>query len=183
MNLSTTIVPKSTQLNADDLISGPITVRITAVKAGSAEQPVAIHYGGDNNRPYLPSKSMRRVLVNAWGAEASAYVGRSLKLYRDPNIKFGGEPVGGICISHMSDIPAPVEIALTVTRGKRKPFRVEPLAPEPASEPIDVQSLVDIGDTKAAEGREALSAWWQSLSAAAKAALKDRVPTWKERVK
>lgn len=127
MNLNTTIIPKSDQLNADDLISGPRTIKIAAVEAGSAEQPVSIYYEGDSKRPYKPSKSMRRVLVAIWGADGEKYIGRRLTLYRDPQIKFGGELVGGICISHASHLSEPIQIALTVTRGKRKPFCVQPL--------------------------------------------------------
>jgi len=169
MNLSSTIIPKSDQLNADDLISGPRTIKITSVDSGSAEQPVSIRYAGDNGRPYKPSKSMRRVLVTLWGSDGNAYVGRSLTLYRDPNIKFGGDPVGGIRISHASDLAEPLSIALTESRGKRKPFRVEPLVAEPA---IDLQTLTDVGNSKAREGTEALRAWFTSLSKDAKAALK-----------
>jgi hypothetical protein len=68
MNLAETIIPKSDQLNADDLITGTITVKITAVKGSNEpQQPVSIHYEGDNGKPYKPCKSMRRILVSAWG--------------------------------------------------------------------------------------------------------------------
>lgn len=68
MNLADTIIPKSDQLNADDLITGSLTVKVTAVKGSSEpQQPVSIHYEGDNGKPYKPCKSMRRVLVSAWG--------------------------------------------------------------------------------------------------------------------
>ena len=127
MDLSKTIIPKSDQLNADDLIAGPRTIRITAVSTGSAEQPVTINYEGDNGRPYKPSKSMRRILVAVWGKDSRAYIGQSMTLYRDPTIKFGGETVGGIRISHMTGLDKPMQVALTVTRGKRKPYSVEPL--------------------------------------------------------
>jgi len=128
MNLSTTITPKSDQLNADDLISGPRTVRITDVQAGSgAEQPVNIHFDGDNGRPYKPGKSMRRVLVSMWGADSKAYIDKRITLYNDPSITFGPEKTGGIRISHASGIEAPLEIALTVKKGKRKPHTVNPL--------------------------------------------------------
>jgi hypothetical protein len=50
-----------------------------------------------------------------------------LRLYGDPDVKFGGQKVGGIRISHLSHIDAPVEVSLTVTRGKRAPFIVQPL--------------------------------------------------------
>lgn len=127
MDLSQTIVPKSDQVNADDLIAGPVTVTVHEVVAGSAEQPVDVRLVEYPGRAYRPSKSMRRVLVSAWGAEASAYAGRRLTLYRNPDITFGRDRVGGIEISHMSHLDKPLTVALTATRGKRKNFTVQPL--------------------------------------------------------
>jgi hypothetical protein len=71
---------------------------------------------------------MSRVLVAAWGADANKYVGRSLTLYRDPTVKWAGMEVGGIRISHMSHIERDMVMALTATKGQRKPFMVKPLA-------------------------------------------------------
>lgn len=121
-NLRDTIVPKSDQLNADDLIAGSMTVKIAGVKRGDAEQPVIVALEGQ--RPYKPCKSMRRVLIAAWGDDGSKWVGRSLTLYNDPDVKFGGVKVGGIRISHMSDIPNDLTMSLTATRGKRSEYRV-----------------------------------------------------------
>lgn len=128
-DLSTTIAPKSDQLNSDDLIAGPRTIRITKVSAcpDSAEQPIAIFFEGDGGKPYKPCKSMRRVLVGVWGKDGNAYPGRSMTLYRDEKVTFGGLAVGGIRISHMSDIEGNVTMALTTTRANRKPFTVMPL--------------------------------------------------------
>jgi hypothetical protein len=125
-DLSGTIVPKSDQLNADDLIAGPITVTITKVRGGDKDQPVVLEIDG-GRQPYKPCKSMRRVLIFAWGKNGHAYVGRRLTLYRDPEVKFGGIAVGGIRISHMSDIQNELVMPLTVTRGKREPYRVKAL--------------------------------------------------------
>lgn len=127
MDLSPSIVPRSDQLNADDLMAGPITVTISEVVKGNAEQPVDVVLAEYPGRAYRPSKSMRRVMVNAWGPEASTYTGHQLTLYRNPDITFGKEKVGGIEISHLSHIDEPVTIALTRTRGTRKGFTVEPL--------------------------------------------------------
>lgn len=127
MDLTQSIVPKSDQLNSDDLVTGPVTVTITEVREGNAEQPVEVHLAEFPGRPYKPSKSMRRVMVQAWGAEASTYAGRRLTLFRNPEIKFGGDKVGGIEISHMSNLPKRLTVSLMVTRGKRKPFSVDPL--------------------------------------------------------
>lgn len=185
MNLSNTIIPKSDQLNADDLLAGPRTIRIAAVESGSSEQPVVIRYDGDNGRPYKPGKSMRRVLIALWGADGNAYIGRRLALYCDKSITFGSEPTGGIRISHASDIAEAVEVLLTVKRGKRKPYRVEPLPPERTSAApaaaFDAQALIDVGETKARQGTAALREWWSTLPAAAKTVLKPTLDaTWKQ---
>lgn len=136
MDISSTLAAQSNQLNTDDLISGPITITLSSVSAGSPEQPVAIGYEGDEGKPWYPCKSMRRVLVAAWGADASQYVGRRVTLFRDPEVMYGGIKVGGIRLSHLSDIDGPLSIALTVTRQKRAPYKVQPLAtPAPAPDP------------------------------------------------
>lgn len=128
MDISKTIEPKSDQLNADDLIGGAKTIRIRDVKATDSDvQPVSIYFDGDNNKPYKPSKGMRRVLVALWGANAKDYIGRYLTLYRDEKVKFGGIEVGGIRISHASHINEPTRVLETVGRGKRRPITIEVL--------------------------------------------------------
>jgi hypothetical protein len=132
MDMSTTVAPKSNQINADDLIAGPRTITITRVGGtGNGEQPVAISFEGDEGKPYLPCKSMRRVMIAAWGADAAQYSGRSMTLYRDPKVAFGGMEVGGIRISHMSHIERDMVMALTVTKARRAPYVVKPLRGAP----------------------------------------------------
>lgn len=127
MDITKTTEPRSDQINFDDVATSTVTVTVSEVKSGSAEQPVEVHLVEYPGRPYKPAKSMRRVLIAAWGPEASAYAGRQLTLYGDPTIRFGKEAVGGIRISHLSHIAEPLTISLTVTRGKRAPFVVQPL--------------------------------------------------------
>jgi hypothetical protein len=127
-DMSKVIVPKSDQINADDLLAGPQTIRITSVKVSpGTEQPVSIYFEG-SDKAYRCCKSMARVLVTAWGADSAKYVGRSMTLYCDPKVKWGGMEVGGIRISHMSDIAKPITLALTMTRANKKPFTVQPLS-------------------------------------------------------
>ena len=135
MDITSTLEAKSNQLNTDDLIAGPRTISITKVAAGSSDQPVAVSFDGDQGKPWYPCKSMRRVLVAAWGPDASQYVGRRVTLFRDPSVTYGGIQVGGIRISHLSELDSPLSIALTVTRQKRAPYKVQPLpaAPSPAA--------------------------------------------------
>lgn len=131
MDMAAFVIPKSDQLNADDLIAGPRTIRIERVSGtGNPDQPVSVHFEGDGGKPYKPCKSMRRVMIAAWGADASQYVGRSMRLYRDPKVAFGGMEVGGIRISHMTHIERDLTLALTVTKAKRTPYRVQVLADE-----------------------------------------------------
>lgn len=127
MDITKTVEPRSDQLNFDDVAARSLTITITEVKQGPPDQPVHLVNAEFPGRPYKPGKSMRRVLIAAWGNEASEYVGRKITLYGDPTIKFGADAVGGIRISHLSHIPEPLTVALTVTRGKRAPFTVQPL--------------------------------------------------------
>lgn len=131
-DMSATIVPKSDQLNADDLLAGPRTIVITRVTGGdNPDQPVNVHFDGDAGKPYKPCKSMRRVMVHAWGPDAAQYVGRAITLYCDQSVQFGGMKVGGIRISHMSHIDRDLALALTATRSKRTPYAVKRLAEVP----------------------------------------------------
>ena len=137
-SLAATIVPKSDQANADDLIASPVTVEVLAVKQGDKESPVWIVTSGFEGRPWKPCKSMRRVLIAAWGEYGSQWVGKSVTLFCDPEVMYGGVKVGGIRISHMSHIDSDLSLSLTATRGKRKPFNVKRLAVKApvANEPL-----------------------------------------------
>lgn len=135
-NLRDTILAKSDQINADDIVGGSITITITAVKRGdSAEQPVIIHYQGDNGRPYKPCKTMRRVLIAGWGENGAAWVGRSMSLYNEPSVKFGGVAVGGIRISHMTDIGNGLRLTPNASKGKKQEVIIQPLKAQAPSRP------------------------------------------------
>lgn len=175
MDLSTTIAPRSDQLNAEDLLSGPVTVTIANVREGAAEQPVDIDLVEYPGRAYRPNLTMRRVLVVAWGPDSTAYIGRRLTIYRDPTVKFGRDVVGGIKISHLSHIPRALKLALTETRGRRAVHTVEPLpdvAPStlrqmPTEDEDATPEQADTLATLAAElgmtpEREAAAARWAS---------------------
>lgn len=127
LDITDSIAPKSDQKNAEDFLTGPQTFVVEKVTKGSVEQPFNIHLVGEPGKPYRPSKSMRRILAVAWGTNAALYAGRSLTLYLDPDVKYGGKPVGGIKISHMSHIEKPITRALTTTRGSKAPHTVRPL--------------------------------------------------------
>lgn len=131
MDLSRTIIPKSDQINFEDVQTSSITAVIKSVRAGNKEQPVFIDLEGYEGRPYKPSLSMRRVLVGGWGNDGKDWVGKSLTLVGDPNVKFGGVKVGGIKVKAMSGIEANFSMMLSVSRGKRVEHFVEKLAVGP----------------------------------------------------
>lgn len=130
MDLSQTIEAKSDQQNYDDYLAGPKVVTISEVKKGNKEQPVEVHLVEFPGKPFKPSKTMRRLMVSAWGPDSRAYAGRSLRLYGEPTVMFGGKQVGGIRISHMSHLAGVHSADLTVSRGTRAQFVVQPLATE-----------------------------------------------------
>lgn len=126
--LRASIIPKSDQLNADTLLAGPITVTIDSVKSGDKEQPVVLGIGKDH-QPYKPCKSMRRVLIAAWGDQGKDWVGKSMTLFCDQNVSWAGVKVGGIRISHLSHIDGDNTFMLTTKRGKKEEFKVKKLVP------------------------------------------------------
>ena len=127
-NMRAAIIPKSDQINYEDFLGGKsLTIKVERVVVKLGEQPVTVHYEGENGRPYKPCKTMSRVLVELWGDDETAYIGRSMTLYGDPSVVFGGQAVGGIKISHMSHIRGTATLTLTVSRGKKAVFVIKPL--------------------------------------------------------
>ncbi|MCA8326254.1 hypothetical protein [Burkholderia cepacia] len=126
-DLRSTIVPKSDQLNAEQLLAGDLTITVTDVRMGSEDQPVILHYENDEGRPYKPCKTMRKLLIFAWGEDGRAWVGKSMTLYNDQAVRFGGMVVGGIRISHLSHIEREISLSLTATKGKKALHTVLPL--------------------------------------------------------
>jgi hypothetical protein len=147
--IAKSIVPKSDQLNAEDLLSGPITVTVTDVKEGTAEQPIAILIDGER-QPYKPCKTMRKILVFCWTDQAANWIGKRMTLYADPDVKWAGVAVGGIRISHLSSIESQVMLMLSETKGKRKPIVVK-LLPDEVQQSVPVNFTDMICEAKTSE--------------------------------
>lgn len=157
LDLSSTVAAKADQLNADDLIGGPIVVRIERVEVVGGDQPVNVHISG-GYKPWKPCKTMRRLLVGAWGTDGAAYIGRWLRLYRDPTVAFGGSEVGGIRIAAMSHISRPYTAKLTTTRGKKGAFTAEVLTPPAGPTNPESNALPPVDRFLAALGKIGLNA-------------------------
>lgn len=119
-DLRSTILPKSDQLNADQLLAGPLVITVKDVRVGAAaDQPVSIFHDTDPARPFKPCLTMRKVLILAWGPDGTQWVGRSMELYCDQSVKWAGEEVGGIRISRLTDIAKGIKVSLAATKGKK----------------------------------------------------------------
>jgi hypothetical protein len=157
VDISETLAPTSDQLDAIELVAGPRTFTVESVSAGSAEQPVQIKLEGFP-RVWRPSKGMRRVLAAGWGVQASAWTGRKVTLYYDPDVTFGKDRTGGTRISHMTDLPGnrPLSVPLLITRGKSAMFVVQPLKDEqPKQQPsngVAGEQLAELGRLLKAAG-------------------------------
>lgn len=172
MDMTETTQPKSDQQNYDDVANAPRTVTIAEVKRGTAEQPVEIHLIEYPGRPYKPSKTMRRLLIDAWGKDSTVYAGRRMTLKGDPSIRFGGVAVGGIVISHLSDITKRHEPKLTVSKGHRAPVKVDPLVEQaPAPQPTEPSE----SDVATCTDLDQLRAWWKPSGPERRAQIKPRM--------
>lgn len=127
LDITKAIRPKSDQLNADDLLTGPRTIRIRDVRVSDTEQPVSIFFDGDDGKPWKPAKTALRVLASVWGANAEKWIGMSLTLYNDESVTWAGVAVGGIRVSHMEGLSQPRTLQLTKTRGKKSAVTIQPL--------------------------------------------------------
>lgn len=157
-DLRATIVPKSDQLNSEQLLTGPITITVTDVRIGAtAEQPISVHYANDNGRPYKPCLTMRKVLILAWGPDGREWNGRSMQLYCDPTVKFGGAEVGGIRISHLTDIDRDVQVSLTATKGKKALHTIRRME-RPTTTVLLADVLAAIAKVKGQKGQAAAEA-------------------------
>lgn len=182
IDVSTMIAMKSDQLNAADLIGGDITCTITGATAIAGEQPLVLRLSG-RAHPWKPCKTMRRLMAQVWGVDASQWVGRAVRLTRDPTVTWAGAEVGGIRIAGMSHIPAGFSAQLQVAKGKYKACKIAKIAPsgqasaDPETQPV--QPGVDPPADPLAPVAESLGVDLPRLEAALTAAsghpIRDRV--------
>jgi hypothetical protein len=147
-NLKKALEPKSDQLNADDLITESKTIKITkvSVNIASQAQKIVIYFEGDNGKPWKPSKGMGRVMAQIWGGDPDLWVGEQATLYRNSDVIYAGEKVGGIQISHMTKISSRMTILITTAKGKRSSIVIDPIK-------LTVSSKIENTETKNPELR------------------------------
>lgn len=157
MDISSTLVSNSTQLDNVDLMGGPRVFTITGVTMNEGDQPLSIALA-EYNRPWKPGVTMRRLLSEMWGAESDDWIGRKVRLYRDEAVTFGKDKPGGTRISHASHLDKRVEVTLPTSKGKFGKFTVEPLTEvAPATTPTADQ-------VAASTDADELRGWWRATT-------------------
>lgn len=145
-----TAEPRSDQWNADDFVSGPRVFTIKGVSKSKAEAKYDIELVEGEGRVWRPPLTMLRLLIAAWGDESPSWTGKRVMLHLDPTVRFGSDTVGGIRISHLSDIgDKPLTVALSVSRGRRQKLTVQPLKAAPAEPERDWDALISACTTEA----------------------------------
>jgi len=177
MDISEMLVGKSDQIDNVDLLSGPRDFTITGVSKGNPDQPLDITVA-EFDRAWRPGLTMRRLLAHIWGKDASLYVGRRVRLYRDAEVTFGKDKTGGTRISHASHMDKSVTVSLPTSKGKFGAFTVAPL---PDTEPTITPATPE--EVAACTEVDELRAMWataspevQSLITARKAELDATAP-------
>lgn len=130
MDITQALAPASDQIDAVELVE-PRTFTIdTGSRLGKRDgKTVAEIRLVEVDRVWRPSKGMLDVLAACWGTKADQWVGRRVTVYNDPDVMFGKEKVGGVRISHLSDIDAArdVQIRGAGATGRKRSWHVEPL--------------------------------------------------------
>jgi hypothetical protein len=139
---------------------------------GTKEQQYDIAIEGDK-RVWRPAVTVLKLLVAAWGDDATEWVGRRAELYGDPDIMFGREKVGGIRVSRISHIDGPVTANLTETRGKRKSHTVDPLPDAPAATKAPTEPTAE--EVAACVDVDRLKAMWKRSGPERRAEIEQRV--------
>jgi hypothetical protein len=162
------IVRKTDQWNNEDFAAGSRVFTISDVTEGKEQVPYDIHFSDGDGRCWRPSNGMLELLWRLWGDDSKAWVGRRVELFQDASVKIGRDVVGGIRVRAMSHISKPMSPLITVARGTKKPYTVQPLTETTPTPPaIDNATLAEwIDQLTNAETVSALQRVWGDATTA-----------------
>lgn len=132
MNIREFVKIKSDRLNYEDFIMGPqdFTIARLGKKIDQGTPRLLMFFEGREETPYWASKGMLKCLSNpeGWGeSEFSEWIGRKVRLFGEPTVVYAGKEIGGIQISHISHIKEAYSTKITLRRGVRIDYVIEPL--------------------------------------------------------
>jgi len=164
------IVRKTDQWNNEDFAAGSRVFTISHVTEGKEQVPYDIHFSDGEGRCWRPSNGMLELLWRLWGDDSTAWAGRQVELFQDATVKIGRDVVGGIRVRSMSHISKPMSPLITVSRGTKKPYTVQPLATNtapstlPPLAPEDAAAWLELINA-ATTSDELLSVWKNAQTA------------------
>lgn len=130
MDVTPALAPNSDQQTAQDFAAGPRVCTITGVrfyKNDKGLDRIEIRLD-EESRPWRPSLGMGDLMCAVWGTESDDWMGQKVELYKDPNVYFGKDKLGGIRISRIGGIAKPTEVTIrTNGKGKSIAVTVQPL--------------------------------------------------------
>lgn len=91
----------STYLSKDD-VAIPIILTIAEVQHvtlkgdNGDEQKVAAYFVEPDSKPFILNNTNWMVLEDAFGEDSDLWKGKSIELFKDPSVMFGGKRVGGV---------------------------------------------------------------------------------------
>jgi hypothetical protein len=175
MDMTASTEARSDQINAADLASGPRTYTIEKVVAGKASHPFDFLLIESPGKAYRPNLGMRRVIVAGWGPKTEAYHGRRLTIFNEPSVIYAGAEIGGIRISHMSDLEdgKPLKTSLAISQKKKVPYIVQPLAATPATPASTPEATSE--QVAASTDLDQLGGMWRSSGPERRAEIEARV--------
>ena len=148
-DIAAAIAPRSDQLNADDIIGGPITVKIIGERKGDEKQPIVLDIEGWKGKPWKPCKTMSRIMAEVWreddkpGFAPWLWVGQTVTLFRDPTVKMKGDTVGGIRLGGMTGLTKARTFEVTVSRGTKKKLVIQPIKPVVEPTPQEQDYIIE----------------------------------------
>ena len=177
LDVTKAIAPKSDQLNGDDLLTGPRTIRFRDITQdlNAEKQNVWIYFDGDNNKPWKPCKTVLRALTIVWKTpNMKNWIGKHVTVFRDPDVVFGASKDGGIRVSHVEGIDSIHSLVLTAKRGKKAITIIKPLDMKEVNAALkpDRETLRTQMDSVANDA-DAKAKWWNGLNADDRAVVKE----------
>lgn len=72
------------------------TVRFDTIKGDTADEDKPVIYFRDGVKPMILNNTNWMTIEDAYGPESDNWTGKTIELYCDPGVMFGGKRVGGV---------------------------------------------------------------------------------------
>src|SRR5688572_16870977 len=60
------------------------------------EMKATIHFDGDQLKPMILNKGNATTICESFGDDSDRWIGKTIEVYTDPGVMFGGKRVGGL---------------------------------------------------------------------------------------